>query len=89
MSEIGDDFRALREIQKEDREKRTVEREAALDRLPANFRVHWFTAFHVEIDGHLQLWPSSGKYWDRRKNKRGHFTDPVDTWVARYLEAKP
>lgn len=86
MGDMADDFRALREAQREAREARLVEREAAIDRLPPEFSVRWFTLWHVEINGRLQLWPSHGRYWDRKTNKRGRFTDPADEWIIAYLK---
>ena len=68
MSEIGDDFKALREMRKE---KRASNRESSIEVLTSkDIAFQQLSDTHFRI-GEFDFWPSTGLFMNRKSGKRG------------------
>ena len=75
MSEIGDDWKAYKAQQKENRRVVRAALVAELVKTGLTFNERnggSHLLVHVEGRQHIDFWPSSGKWWDALHKKRGY-----------------
>ena len=57
----------------------------ALERLVAwDYTVQQFSEIHFRVNGRLDVWPSTKKWWDSRRNVTGVY-DELESFVKMYL----
>lgn len=84
----GDYFKALREYTKRQKRYRLKANTAELLRLKIPF-VSKCDGVHLVIAERWDFWPSTGKWFDRVKSKRGHdFQTLLSSITAAYPEIK-
>lgn len=88
MSELGDTFKAWREVK---RTKKLSNRELSLHHLQKNgFDIQEFETSHYLVEQNFDFWPSTGKYLDRTTKRfgRGVFNLVRDIKQRRIKEGK-
>jgi len=79
MSDLGDNYRAMREAQKERRAERLPKRAAEILALAdQGFSVECVTEYQYRINGRLDLYPTHNRYHDVLKNRRGGYRNATE-----------
>ncbi len=59
----------------------------ALEKLVAwDFKVQAFSDVHFRINGRLDVWPTTRKWYDTRNHKKGHYPE-LESFVKSYFNA--
>jgi hypothetical protein len=88
MSDLADDFRALRESRKKKRSHNRQQSRKLLDQWNIEYTVHNMGAhFIVEVPGtdgeqKVDFWPGTGKWIPRGSNKHGRGVKKLLTYLA-------
>jgi hypothetical protein len=76
MSEMGDDFKALKEFQRQNKEiRRNKETPKILALTAHGFTVEQLTPFHFRVNRVLDLFPTNRKYHYLPTQERGRYND--------------
>lgn len=74
MGDMGDDFSALREHNRIERESRRNDRTVEIDALSGHgYAIHWLTPYHCRINSRLDLYPTRSRWHDLKTKERGGF----------------
>lgn len=83
MSEMGDDFRALRDLRRESNRKNRVRVESQIWPLQAEgFKILELTPYQFRINDRLDIYTTRERWHDLRTGKRGTF---IGKDVAQYI----
>lgn len=91
MTELGDDFRAMREhrkmVSQKYRDRRTPQ---ILELDHEGFDVEEITPYQFRINDRLDIFPTNARWHDTEINKRGSFSGQnVKQFVRTYFEEHP
>lgn len=57
----------------------------ALEKLVAyDYEVHSFTDLHFRINGRLDVWPSTKRWYDKRTHRKGEY-DELERFVKEFI----
>lgn len=86
MSDIGDDFKAYKEAQKERRAARLpVRTNLILQLRDKGFVIQELSPYQFRINGVLDIYPTHHRYHDIKKNRRGGFRH-IHEFVDRFFK---
>ncbi len=88
MNDENEMWKEYRGEQRDRRTERVIDRTSQILSLKEEgFDIEQKSAFHVRVNGRLDLWPTHNRFHDIRRNKRGGYGDVIQ-FVKKFFKGE-
>jgi Holliday junction resolvase-like predicted endonuclease len=83
-----DEWDMLKALSREKRARRQASAPQFLQRLRnAGLRIELLSAYHVRVEGRWDYWPTTGRWWDLEKRRKGYGAKQLIAAILKVKEA--